>query len=162
MKKNRAASRHPQRLNSSTSSIEVRESGVHGRGVFATAPIRKGKRIIEYTGRRIPWANVPDEADDHRTYYFGLDNGKEVIDPAVDGNDARWINHSCDPNCEAIEEWDDRVFIYALRNIQPGEELFYDYQLEIDEPITNETKSESACFCGSANCRGTMLDLSEG
>ena len=142
--------------------IKVRKSGVHGRGVFAIAPIRKGKKIIEYTGRRIPWANVPDEADDHRTYYFGLDNGKEVIDPAVDGNEARWINHSCDPNCEAIEEWDDRVFIYALRNIKPGEELFYDYQLEIDEPITNETKAESKCCCGTANCRGTMLDLSEG
>jgi SET domain-containing protein len=154
--------KRPQRSNSSRSVLEVRPSGVHGHGVFAIAPIRKGKKIIEYTGRRIPWASVPDEADDQRTYYFGLDNGKEVIDPAVDGNDARWINHSCDPNCEAIEEWDDRVFIYALRNIKPGEELFYDYQLEIDEPITDETKAESKCCCGTANCRGTMLDLSKG
>ena len=141
--------------------IEVRRSRIHGRGVFATGPIRKGTRIIEYTGQRIPWETVPDDSDGQCTYYFGLDNGKEVIDPAVDGNEARWINHSCEPNCEAIENSRDRVFIYALRKIEPGEELFYDYQLEIDEPITDETKGESKCFCGAAKCRGTMLDLSE-
>jgi SET domain-containing protein len=141
--------------------LEVRESGVHGTGVYAAKPIRKGARIIEYTGRRIPWSSVPDDSEDGRTYYFGLDNGKEVIDPAVDGNEARWINHSCEPNCEAIEEDDERVFIFALRNIQPGEELFYDYQLEIEEPINDETKKESACLCRSKKCRGTMLDLSK-
>jgi SET domain-containing protein len=145
----------------STPTLEVRKSGVHGRGVFAAKPIGKGARIIEYTGRRILWENVPDEADDHRTYYFGLDNGKEVIDPSVGGNEARWINHSCEPNCEAIENSRDRVFIYALRDIEPGEELFYDYQLEIDEPITEETKQESKCSCGMRKCRGTMLDLSK-
>ena len=74
-------------------------------------------------------------------------------------NDARWINHSCDPNCEAIEE-DDRIFIDALRDIQAGEELFYDYALEIDEPITEESKKKFACHCHSPNCRGTMLDIS--
>jgi Proteins containing SET domain len=138
--------------------VEVRASGVHGRGVYATQFIAKGTRIIEYTGTRVPWDSVPDDSEDPRTFLFGLDNGKDVIDPEIGGNDARWINHSCDPNCEAIEEDDERVFIDALRDLQPGEELFYDYQLEVDEPITNEVKEESRCYCGASSCRGTMLE----
>jgi len=90
---------------------------------------------------------------------FGLTNGKDVIDPEIGGNEARWINHCCEPNCEAIEE-DDRIFIYAMRNIEPGEELFYDYSLEIDEPITKDAKKQYECFCGNDKCRGTMLGLS--
>src|ERR1700704_3682365 len=112
-------------------SIEVRNSPVHGRGVFASASIRKGRRIIEYTGRRVPWKDVPDDVDETHTFLFGINDGVDVIDPEVGGNEARWINHSCEPNCEAIEEKDGRVFIYALRNLKPGEELFYDYQLEV-------------------------------
>src|SRR5690349_1537247 len=103
--------------------IEVRESGVHGRGVYATQFIRKGTRIIEYTGERTSWEAAPDDDNPH-TFNFGLENG-DVINPEVGGNDARWINHSCDPNCEAVEE-DDRIFIYALRDILAGEELLYD------------------------------------
>jgi SET domain-containing protein len=139
----------------------VRRSSVHGRGVFTTAPIRKGARIIEYTGQRIPWSSVADDAEDGHTFLFGINDGADVIDPTVDGNEARWINHSCEPNCEAIEDDRGRVFIHALRYICPGEELFYDYQLEIDNPITDETKNDSRCSCGADNCRGTMLDLSE-
>ena len=137
--------------------IEVRKSGVHGRGVYATKPIPKGARIIEYTGKRVLWENVPDDLVDPHTFLFGLDNGIEVIDPTTDGNEARWINHSCDPNCEAIEE-NGRVFIYALRNLRPGEELFYDYALQVDEPVTREVAEESRCFCGTSRCRGTMLE----
>ncbi len=140
--------------------LEVRSSNVHGRGVFAGEFIAEGTQIIEYTGRRIPWSSAEDDPNDPRTYYFSVGNGSVVIDPSVDGNEARWINHSCEPNCEAIEEDDEeRIFIYALRDIQPGEELFYDYQLEIDEPVTPERKMENACHCGSAKCRGTMLEL---
>ncbi len=139
--------------------IEVRKSGVHGRGVYATKPIPKGARIIEYTGRRVLWESVPNNLDDPHTFLFGLDNGTEVIDPRTGGNEARWINHSCDPNCEAIEEDRGRVFIYALRNLRPGEELFYDYALQVDEPITSEVAEESRCFCRSPRCRGTMLEL---
>jgi SET domain-containing protein len=80
-----------------------------------------------------------------------------VIDPTIGGNEARWINHSCEPNCEAIEE-NSRIFIYALRDLRPGEELFYDYALEMDEPRTKELEKESECYCGSSTCRGTMLD----
>ena len=137
----------------------VRDSAVHGRGVFAARAIAKGACIIEYTGRRVPWSSVSDDPDDPRTYFFGVEDGTVVIDPEVGGNEARWINHSCAPNCEAIEDEDGRVFIYALRNIAAGEELFYDYQLEIDEPVTPKTAGESPCFCGSANCRGTLLAL---
>jgi SET domain-containing protein len=138
--------------------IEVRESGVHGHGVYAMQSIAKGTRIIEYTGQRVSWEGAPNDEDDPHTFNFGLDNG-EVINPEIGGNDARWINHGCDPNCEAIEE-DDRIFICAIRDIQAGEELFYDYALEIDEPITEESKKKFACHCRSPDCRGTMLDIS--
>jgi uncharacterized protein len=138
--------------------IEVRESGVHGHGVYAMESIPKGTRIIEYTGQRVSWEAAPNGDNDPHTFNFGLDSG-EVINPEIGGNDARWINHSCNPNCEAIEE-DDRIFIHALRDIQAGEELFYDYALEIDEPITEESKKKFACHCHSPNCRGTMLDIS--
>jgi uncharacterized protein len=138
--------------------VEVRKSGVHGRGVYATQFIPEGTRIIEYTGERVSWEAAPNDENDPHTFNFGLDNG-EVINPEIGGNDARWINHSCNPNCEATEE-DDRIFIDAMRDIQPGEELFYDYALEIDEPITEESKKKYACHCGSSKCRGTMLDTS--
>ena len=98
---------------------------------------------------------LPENLDDPRTFLFGLENGKDVIDPAIGGNESRWINHSSDPNCEAIEDDDERIFIEALRDLRPGEELFYDYQLEVDEPITPEVKEESRCNCGAANCRVT-------
>ena len=139
--------------------IEVRESGVHGRGVYATQFIPKGARIIEYAGQRVSWESAPNDESNPHTFNFGLESG-EVINPEIGGNDARWINHCCDPNCEAIEEEDGRVFIHALRTIRAGEELTYDYQLQVDEPITRAIKAENTCHCGSANCRGTMLDPS--
>jgi len=139
--------------------LEVRASRVHGLGVFATKSIRKGRRIIEYTGKRILWNDVPDDLDDPHTFLFGLDDGVHVIDPAIGGNEARWINHSCQPNCEAIEEEDERVFIYALRDLRPGEELFYDYALEMDEPVTEQLKKDCECFCGVPECRRTMLSV---
>jgi hypothetical protein len=137
--------------------IEVRQSVVHGRGVFAAQFIPEGKRIIEYTGERVSWEAAPDDDSDPHTFNFGLENG-EVINPEIGGNDARWINHSCNPNCEAIEE-DDRIFIYAISDIQIGEELLYDYRLEIDEPVTEASKKKFMCLCGASNCRGTMLAL---
>jgi SET domain-containing protein len=137
--------------------IEVRESAVHGRGVYAAQFIPEGTRIIEYTGQRVSWEAAPDDENDPHTFNFGLENG-EVINPEVGGNDGRWINHCCNPNCEAIEEHN-RIFIYAMRDIEASEELFYDYAMEIDEPITEESKRKFACHCGASNCRGTMLGL---
>ena len=140
-----------------TRRFEVRNSGVHGRGFYATRLISKGTRIIEYAGQRVSWEDAPDEENNPHTFNFGLESG-QVINPEIGGNDARWINHCCNPNCEAIEE-DGRIFIYAMRDIEAGEELFYDYAMEIDEPITEESKRKFACHCGSSNCRGTMLAL---
>lgn len=140
--------------------IEVRDSGVHGRGVYAAAPIPAGTRIIEYTGERITWQQALDRhphdpAQPNHTFYFHLDGGL-VIDALYGGNNARWINHACEPNCEA-EELDGRVFIKALRDLTPGEELFYDYGLVLDERHTAKVKKQFACWCGAATCRGTML-----
>lgn len=140
--------------------IQVRRSGVHGKGVYAVAPIAKGETIIEYKGETISWPEAlrrhPHDPDDpNHTFYFSLDSG-DAIDANVGGNSARWINHACNPNCEADEE-NGRVFIKALRAIKPGEELFYDYGLTIDEPYTPKLKKEYECRCGAKNCRGTML-----
>jgi uncharacterized protein len=140
--------------------IQVRRSGVHGKGVYALAPLHKGEKIIEYVGERITWPQAlkrhPSNPDDpNHTFFFHLDD-KNVIDAGVGGNAARWINHACKPNCEADEE-DGRVFIKALRKIEPGEELFYDYGLSIDERYTPKVKQEYACHCGARKCRGTML-----
>jgi SET domain-containing protein len=137
--------------------VKVRHSPIHGRGVFATRIVPQGTRIIEYTGKRMAWADVPNDDGDPHTFIFSLDDGR-VINAAINGNEARWINHSCDPNCEAVGE-DDGIFIYALKEIRPGEELFYDYALQLDEPVTEELALDYTCRCGAATCRGTMLEL---
>jgi SET domain-containing protein len=141
--------------------IQVRRSGVHGRGVFALRPLAQGETIIEYTGEVISWKEAlrrhpHDPSDPNHTFYFHIDDGR-VIDAKVGGNAARWINHACEPNCEADETDDGRVFIKALRAIAPGEELFYDYGLIIDEPYTPKLKKQFECRCGSPRCRRTML-----
>jgi len=140
--------------------IQVRRSGVHGKGVFALVPIPKGTRIIEYVGEIVTWPEAqrrhPHDPDDpNHTFYFHVDD-KHVIDAAVGGNAARWINHACHPNCKAEEE-EGRVFIDARRDIAPGEELFYDYGLIIDERYTAKLKKQYECRCGSPRCRRTML-----
>ncbi|KVC78186.1 SET domain-containing protein [Burkholderia ubonensis] len=144
--------------------IAVRRSGVHGRGVFAVAPIKAGERVVEYKGERISWKEAlrrhpHDPNEPNHTFYFALEEGG-VIDGKVDGNSARWINHSCAPNCEA-EELDGRVYIHALRDIEPEEELFYDYGLVIDAKLTKKLKREYACHCGAQSCRGTLLATSD-
>ena len=144
--------------------IQIRRSGVHGKGVFALQDIAEGEELIEYIGEVISWAEAErrhphDPKDPTHTFYFHLDD-KHVIDALHGGNSSRWINHACEPNCEADVE-DKRVFIKALRDIQPGEELNYDYGLVIDSPLTPELKAEYACWCGAPSCRGTMLASSD-
>jgi len=141
--------------------IQVRKSGVHGKGVFALRPIAAGETIIEYTGEIISWPEALDRhphdpKDPNHTFYFSLDDGSHVIDAKHGGNAARWINHACEPNCEA-DETEGRVFIKALRKLKPGEELFYDYGLVIAERYTAKLKKEYECRCGAKSCRGTML-----
>ena len=140
--------------------IQVRRSGVHGKGVFALAPIAKGETVIEYVGEIITWPEAlrrhpHDPSDPNHTFYFHIDD-KRVIDANVGGNAARWINHACQPNCEA-DEVDGRIFIKARRALKPGEELFYDYGLVIDERYTPKLKKQFECRCGTRKCRGTML-----
>jgi SET domain-containing protein len=153
MKTPQAAARDSRR-------IQVRKSGVHGKGVFALRPIASGERIIEYKGEVISWREAlrrhpHDPLDPNHTFYFHIDD-KHVIDAKVGGNAARWINHACEPNCQADEDGG-RVFISALADLSPGEELFYDYGLVIDERHTPKLKKQYACRCGSPRCRGTML-----
>jgi SET domain-containing protein len=140
--------------------IEVRNSKVHGSGVFALRHIPKGTRIIEYVGDRISHKAADERYDDHdesdnHTFLFVVD-GRTVIDAAVGGNEARFINHHCDGNCEsAIEKR--RVFIDACRDIEPGEELGYDYEIGREKDDPPNVDEIYACRCGSPKCRGTML-----
>ena len=147
--------------------IEARKSDIHGNGVFAIAPIKKGEFVIEYKGKRRSHAEVDAEdagdVESGHTFLFTL-NDEYVIDANHKGNRARWINHSCNPNCEALlDEHEgknrkkDRVLIEAIRNIKPGEELTYNYGITLDEPHTARLKKVWACKCGSKNCTGTML-----
>jgi uncharacterized protein len=145
---------------SSNRRIQVRRSGVHGKGVFALQDIAEGETLIEYVGEVISWDEAQDRHphdpnDPNHTFYFHVNEDK-VIDALHGGNSSRWINHSCDPNCEADEQ-NERIFIKALRNIQAGEELNYDYGLIIDEPYTKKLLAEYPCWCGAKNCRGTLL-----
>lgn len=139
---------------------EVRRSAIHGRGVFALQTIKKGTRIVEYKGKRVKWSwaskAYPDvEGEATHTFLFELDDDM-VIDANQNGNAARWINHSCNPNCEANEE-EGRIFIEALRTIRPGEELGYDYNISIEDRLTPAEKKRWPCYCGAKKCRGTLL-----
>jgi SET domain-containing protein len=140
--------------------LQVRKSGVHGKGVFALQAFAEGERVIEYTGEVITWAEAlrrhpHDPTQPDHTFYFHIDD-ERVIDGKFNGNAAKWINHACSPNCEA-DDTTGRVFLVATRDISPGEELFFDYGLIIDEPYTAALKKRFQCRCGTDGCRGTML-----
>lgn len=139
---------------------EVRGSPIQGLGVFAVRRMARGARIIEYTGERITHQEAAERYDDdrmerHHTFLFTVDE-TTVIDAAQEGNEARFINHACDPNCEAVNE-DGRIFIEAIRDIAPGEELTYDYNLEREGPYRASWKRIYVCRCGAPSCRGTLL-----
>ena len=139
----------------------VHDSAIHGRGVFAARRIAKDEKVIEYRGQRTTWdvANdrpSPDPDNPYHTFVFGLEDGS-VIDASVRGNAARWINHSCRPNCEAVEDDEGRVFIAARRSILPGEELTYDYALVLEGRVGKRQRDSYRCRCGAPRCRGTML-----
>jgi SET domain-containing protein len=140
----------------------VRDSHIHGRGVFAARRIRKGTRIVEYTGERISNKEADRRYDDtmmkrHHTFLFTLDS-KTVIDGAIKtgGGDASFINHSCEPNCEAVIT-DRKIFIHALHTIEPGEELAYDYQYERTGKNDAELEKFYVCKCGAPGCRGSIM-----
>jgi SET domain-containing protein len=143
-----------------TPAFKIRRSAIAGRGAFAVRPIRKGEKIIEYVGERISHPVADERYDDesmrnHHTFLFSV-SSRTVIDASRGGNDSRFINHSCDPNCEAVIE-NRRVFIYARKPITVGQELFYDYGYERDGSETAEDERRYACRCGADKCRGTIL-----
>jgi uncharacterized protein len=134
---------------------------MHGLGAFATHNIPSGTRLAEYAGERITIAaaderypDVPGAPHQH-TFLFAIDDDW-VVDAGVNGNDARWINHSCAPNCDAIVD-EGRIWIETIRAVRPGEELAYDYGLTLPERHTPAAKKRYPCRCGAVTCRGTML-----
>lgn len=142
--------------------MEVHASTIQGLGAFAARRIRKASKIIEYTGERIS----PAEADERyaggpsvhpHVLLFSVDS-QTVIDAAVGGNEARFINHSCEPNCEAVTHRK-RIWIHALRDIETGEELTYDYNLTADDVEVERQAAEYPCHCRAALCRGTMFRM---
>lgn len=142
--------------------IAVRRSPIHGRGVFALRRLHAEELLVEYAGERVDWTIAasrppadPDNPD--LTYFFDIGDGT-VIDGAAGGNSSRWINHSCGPNCEAVD-YGGRIFICALRAIGEGEELSIDYGLMVDGRVTRALRERFACRCGAPNCRGTLLAL---
>lgn len=143
--------------------VVVRRSRIQGRGVFAARGIAKGERILEYTGARISATEADAGCDDermrrHHTFLFSVSD-RLVIDASRGGNEARFINHSCNPNCEAIVVGR-RVFIHALRRIRAGQELSYDYWYTTDESYTAEDlRRIYPCRCGASKCRGTLARL---
>lgn len=147
--------------------IAARRSPIHGNGVFALVDIPKGVELIEYGGKRLTHAQADrlyaNTSDSGHTFLFTL-NDDYVIDGSKDGNIARWINHSCKPNCRALmEEHEggdrrkDRVVIETLRPLRAGEELTYDYGIVLEERLTPRLKQIWACRCGAARCVGTLL-----
>lgn len=144
-----------------TLAFEIRDSGIAGKGAFAIRPIQKGELLIEYVGERITHAEADarydDESmDEHHTFLFTI-SSRMVIDATNDGNESRFINHSCDPNCEA-EIDKGRVFISAIRDIPVGEELHYDYAYERSGDETEEDEQRYKCLCGTAKCRGSIME----
>jgi SET domain-containing protein len=140
--------------------IEVRASPLHGFGVFARIRIASGTRVLEYLGERISHQEADrryqhKSAHDNHTLLFIADE-TTVIDAGVEGNEARFVNHACDPNCESVIE-SSRVFIDAIRTIAPGEELTYDYQIQREADDPPDIDAIFACRCGFARCRGTMM-----
>ena len=131
----------------------VRSSQIHAVGCYTTAPIKKGTRVVEYTGPRLkPEACEHLYANDEITYLFGMEGDQWIIDGH---GTAAFLNHSCDPNCET-EEIDGHVWIIALRDIAPEEELTYDYNL-----YDGDALEDAPCSCGSKKCRGYMYEPEE-
>ncbi len=140
--------------------FEIRPSAIQGHGAFALRRLRKGQRLAEYEGEHITQVEADRRYAEagmrrHHTFLFNLEED-EVIDGKRAGNDSRFINHSCEPNCEAWID-DGRIFIHALKNIQAGTELTYDYQYERTDAHTAEDEAFYACRCGTPSCRGTIL-----
>ncbi|WP_396222589.1 SET domain-containing protein [Gemmatimonas sp.] len=145
--------------------FDVRPSPIQGLGAFAIRPLPAGTRIIEYAGERLTPAQAdaryPDVAGArHHTFLFAIDDDV-VVDASVNGNEARFLNHSCAPNCDVVVD-DKRLWIEALHDIEVGEELVYDYAFVLEERHTPAAKRRYPCACGTITCRGTILARKRG
>jgi len=146
--------------------IRVQASGIHGTGVFARRRIPKGTRVLEYAGRRLSKAQLLAEAgrgERALTYVLNLD-AETAIDGAEAGNDARFVNHSCEPNCE-VYIFDGTPYLYAMQDIPEGAELTFDYQLQSPNAQRLSRALSRAifpCHCGALACRGTLVALPKG
>jgi SET domain-containing protein len=150
----------PTASRATESVIVVRRSPVHGRGVFATRNILKGEVIGEYVGERIShaeanWRYRHRDFSDNHTFLFTV-SSRTVIDASHAGNDTRFINHRCDPNCEPRIRRG-RVFIVAIRNIRAGDELGFEYNIGREDDDPPNVDEIYACRCGARRCRGTIL-----
>lgn len=139
----------------------VRTSRISGKGAFALRPIKKGEKLIEYVGERLTHKQSDERYDDdsmteHHTFLFTI-SSRHVLDATVDGNESRFINHSCDPNCEA-DITKGRIWISAIKDIAKGEELHYDYGYERSGDETAEDEKRYKCLCGTAKCRGSIME----
>jgi SET domain-containing protein len=139
--------------------VIVRRSSVHGKGMFAMRQFVTGERVIEYKGEITAWdvavRRHQREGVEGHTFLFGLSDGC-VIDGSCGGNSSRWMNHSCAPNCESVEDGG-RIFIHTLRPIKAGEELFIEYLLATDDPMDDALRAQYACRCAAEGCRQSML-----
>ena len=132
--------------------VEVRASRIHGTGIYAKLAIPEGTRIIKYTGTRVTKREaerIGAREAEGCVYLFEL-NRRFDINGNVRWNTARHINHSCDPNCESIN-YGDCIWLHAVRDIAPGEELTYDYC------FASGDLTDHLCRCGAANCRGYIV-----
>lgn len=139
--------------------VAVRQSPVHGKGVFALRPLAAGERVLEYKGKRTSWRAAVRRHERYgvagHTFLFGLSDGR-VIDGSQGGNSARWLNHACVANCETVEDGE-RVFIETTKAIAAGEELFIEYRLSVEDALDEATRQQYACHCGVVGCRASML-----
>jgi SET domain-containing protein len=136
--------------------VVARKSGLHGMGLFAARDLAAGEKLIEYKGRRYGKGEHPEMQDDGVTKFLGLSDGT-----GIDGTGwAALANHGCDPNCELQEEEGRgerlRAWLYALKDVKQGEELVWDYRLEVKS--RKAAYADWACACGADECRGTMAN----
>ena len=140
--------------------FRIRTSGIHGKGGFAIRDIPEGTRFAEYVGEKIKpdvaWERYDDDSmEHHHTFLFTLDDDT-LIDAAVRGNNTRFINHSCDPNCKSVTE-NGHIYFEAIKDISRGTELTYDYRLTREGRYRKSWDELYKCRCGAATCRGTIL-----
>ena len=143
-----ARQRHPVRIDPTHCRyrLVIHPSPIHRHGVFADELIPAKRRVIEYTGERMTDEQANRRSARKHIYLFSLADGR-MVDGAVGGSGAEFINHSCEPNVIAREDRG-RIWYSSLRRIYPGEELLVDYRLDSDD--------EYACGCGAPSCRGKL------